>query len=539
MSELQLFAQILKADEERHEVTGVLAAEVPDRSGEILDYSASKPKFVKWIKSQLQESQGKSFGNVRRMHQLDAVGKLMKVWFDDVQKRVVAIAKITDPRTWNDIKEGVLTGFSIGGKYASRSKTDPRKYAAEPFEVSVVDRPCIPGATFSYIRADGAVELRKFVGPSNVKEFTDRPADSLPRQGETGEQPEWGDLEAAGDDPKNRNTENQPSGGVQQDKGGENDPYLDDRQGATLAQADKEPYGDVEYADPGYQSDKKKRYPVDTEENVRAAWSYINQAKNSGKYSSEQLAHIKGKIKAAAKRHGVEVSEKAVKTNPDEIWDTGFEEKLMEELEKIENDLEKGTRKKASQKARELADMHKAQATAFQSALEGFAKSIAGPDSAQSEGNSMQSRSGEMTDQARPAIAFNPQEPTAIGKLAKRLGVTEDSLRKAVDETNSESSSGLTASDVTEIVQKSMMDVFEKLFGAPQPNEAVRGPGAGAVKVTKDQDNGGTAAKTEDELPPPPGIDPRMQEIYRAAGVTKAQGTVPVEVQMGLSKVHR
>jgi hypothetical protein len=61
------------------------------------------------------------------------------------------------------------------------------------------------------------------------------------------------------------------------------------------------PYGDVEYADPGYQDDKKKRYPIDTEKHVRAAWSYINKPKNAGKYSADELTRIKNKIIAAWK----------------------------------------------------------------------------------------------------------------------------------------------------------------------------------------------------------------------------------------------
>lgn len=69
------------------------------------------------------------------------------------------------------------------------------------------------------------------------------------------------------------------------------------------------PYGDVAYADPGYQEDKKKRYPIDTEEHVRAAWSYINQADNAAKYSSEHLAAIKGRIKSAAKKFGITISD--------------------------------------------------------------------------------------------------------------------------------------------------------------------------------------------------------------------------------------
>jgi hypothetical protein len=70
----------------------------------------------------------------------------------------------------------------------------------------------------------------------------------------------------------------------------------------------KKPYGDVTYADPGYQSDGKKRYPLDSSDHVRSAWSYINQAKNAAKYSSAQLKRIKGRIKAAMSRIGAKVS---------------------------------------------------------------------------------------------------------------------------------------------------------------------------------------------------------------------------------------
>lgn len=73
--------------------------------------------------------------------------------------------------------------------------------------------------------------------------------------------------------------------------------------------ADTKPYGNVEYADPGYQADKQHRYPIDTADHVRAAWSYINMPKNADKYTAEQLAAIKGRIKAAAKRFGVEISD--------------------------------------------------------------------------------------------------------------------------------------------------------------------------------------------------------------------------------------
>lgn len=70
----------------------------------------------------------------------------------------------------------------------------------------------------------------------------------------------------------------------------------------------KKPYGDVKYADPGYQDDNKKRYPLDTKDHIRAAWSYINQSKNASKYTSDQLKKIKGRIRSAAKKAGIELN---------------------------------------------------------------------------------------------------------------------------------------------------------------------------------------------------------------------------------------
>ncbi len=77
----------------------------------------------------------------------------------------------------------------------------------------------------------------------------------------------------------------------------------------TEASAPAKPFGNVEYADPGYQADEKKRYPLDTEKHVRAAWSYINQPKNAKHYSPEQLKKVKNKIKAAMRRLDISVSE--------------------------------------------------------------------------------------------------------------------------------------------------------------------------------------------------------------------------------------
>jgi hypothetical protein len=68
------------------------------------------------------------------------------------------------------------------------------------------------------------------------------------------------------------------------------------------------PFGDVIYADPGYQADKKKRYPLDTKVHVKSAWSYISQADNAKAYTAAQLKRIKGRIKPALKRFGVQIA---------------------------------------------------------------------------------------------------------------------------------------------------------------------------------------------------------------------------------------
>ncbi len=63
-------------------------------------------------------------------------------------------------------------------------------------------------------------------------------------------------------------------------------------------------YGDVNFADP-----TNKKYPIDTPEHVRAAWSYINHKDNAAKYDSGEVKIIKDRVRKAAKQHGVEISE--------------------------------------------------------------------------------------------------------------------------------------------------------------------------------------------------------------------------------------
>jgi hypothetical protein len=164
---MPLFIPISKVDIAQRTVYGVLSQETPDKSGEILDYATAKPAFQTWSDEQSKASNGKSLGNVRAMHGKIAAGKLTDLSFDDDNKRIEGCAKIVDDAEWEKVMEGVYTGFSIGGGYAKRW-TDPndpvgtKRFTPTLTEVSIVDNPCVPTATFEGIKADGSSELRKF-----------------------------------------------------------------------------------------------------------------------------------------------------------------------------------------------------------------------------------------------------------------------------------------------------------------------------------------------------------------------------------------
>lgn len=63
-------------------------------------------------------------------------------------------------------------------------------------------------------------------------------------------------------------------------------------------------YGDVEFADP-----TNHKYPIDTAQHVRSAWSYINHEDNAAEYDRDEVETIKGRIRSAAEKHGVEISD--------------------------------------------------------------------------------------------------------------------------------------------------------------------------------------------------------------------------------------
>ncbi|MCE9561895.1 MAG: hypothetical protein K8U57_07560, partial [Planctomycetes bacterium] len=80
--------------------------------------------------------------------------------------KIEGVAHVVDDAEWAKVESGVYTGFSHGGSYKARWADPERpgitRYTPELAEVSLVDNPCVPTATFEFIKEDGTAELRKF-----------------------------------------------------------------------------------------------------------------------------------------------------------------------------------------------------------------------------------------------------------------------------------------------------------------------------------------------------------------------------------------
>lgn len=150
------FARLTKVDEAQRLVWGTIAKQSLDSTNEMMDYAGSKPHFETWSAEIAKATGGKSLGNVRVMHKAEVGGKLVEITFNDDAQQIDVCAKVLDDKAWDMVKEGALTGFSIGGRYLSKNTDgDTTTYVAQPNEVSLVDNPCLKAAHFTMVKADG------------------------------------------------------------------------------------------------------------------------------------------------------------------------------------------------------------------------------------------------------------------------------------------------------------------------------------------------------------------------------------------------
>jgi hypothetical protein len=156
---------------------------------------------------------------------------------------------------------------------------------------------------------------------------TDEDTDKKPKKQAQSKDNETGDSENDNGDE-----------GVDEPEGSTFDDFDDEFEDEMSAEA-KKPYGDVDYADKGYQKDKRQRYPIDTAEHIKAAWNYINKKKNADQYNAEDLQKVRDAIVAAYK-------EKIDKAGPPSIA-----KKTEKDDEELSEDKKKKTEKVKAAKA--------------------------------------------------------------------------------------------------------------------------------------------------------------------------------------------
>ncbi|MGH7039893.1 MAG: DUF6582 domain-containing protein [Stellaceae bacterium] len=286
---MRLFFPIAKVDAEQRMVWGYASTEARDDQSEIVTRSALETALGDYMK----------FANVREMHQLSAVGVAKEAAIDD--KGLYVGAKIVDDRAWAKIVAGVYKGFSIGGRVLERAASDPNRITALVLnEISLVDRPANPEAVFDFWKMAAIAEANPML---------DAAARDAPGPVKIGEKPgvpvQPVQIWACGMAAHQHLVKADAVHCIVQRERAAAAHEPDDHQSArqhTIADSaifgSLRDGGGVEYADPGYQSDGKKRYPTDTQGHIRAAWAYINRSENASRYTPTQLARIKSRIVA-------------------------------------------------------------------------------------------------------------------------------------------------------------------------------------------------------------------------------------------------
>ncbi len=328
VTDFNFFMPIAKLDAASRTISGYASTPAKDSDGEVITLKAVKaalPGYMAW-------------GNVREMHKLSAVGVAQEANIDD--KGLFLTAKIVDDGAWKKCVEGVYKGFSIGGR--KLDKNGNKVTAIEMTEISVVDRPANPECSFSLAKsagsADGAAGYLLTLEPQGKRTPEQKALRKMAKA--VGDLTKYGppaahdgfSLPARPDGvvspndsrPTENVTRKADDGPVPCDAHGKigcKKCAIVKRMSAPCAKHNKIgcaecafekggdrpgdgslPYGAVKYADPGYQADGKKRYPIDTEAHIRAAWNYIHKKKNAAKYSPEHLAAVRAKIVKAWKK---------------------------------------------------------------------------------------------------------------------------------------------------------------------------------------------------------------------------------------------
>lgn len=150
INDFEVYCDFQKVDEEQHMVYGYATTEALDSQGEIVELAATERAVEDY----------KKWRNIREMHGPSVAGTAPVI---EMRKNGLWIgAEIIDDNAWKKVKKGAYKGFSIGGKKLEvltefsetlkKNVTRIKDYLLT--EISLVDRPANPLATFSFIKRD-------------------------------------------------------------------------------------------------------------------------------------------------------------------------------------------------------------------------------------------------------------------------------------------------------------------------------------------------------------------------------------------------
>lgn len=122
-------------------VSGIASTEAVDADGEIITADAMRKALPAYLQC----------GTVREMHGPIAAGRPISAFVDD-DGRTHFTAKIVDSMTVKKIKEGVLKGFSVGGRAVKRLENKITEILLK--DISVVDIPNNPESFFTVVKFD-------------------------------------------------------------------------------------------------------------------------------------------------------------------------------------------------------------------------------------------------------------------------------------------------------------------------------------------------------------------------------------------------
>ena len=329
---MRLYGAIQKVepqDDGTVRVHGIASSEVVDDQGEIVRADAMRAAMPDYMR----------FPALREMHQLSAAGTTLEAEVgDDGATRIVA--HVVDPIAITKVRNQVYRGFSIGGRVTQREAGNPKAITGLVLnEISLVDRPANPEAIFDCWKASAVSDATSCRAesplPATVPPAPTREPFNLPTQiwacgvadhhhrgkGDAVKCLEGRALGAANvhlpPSPQTTLT-SPPVSNPEADCATKTEVAIgaakraietaegalartDGRENGSMSSSLLKDHREPNYADPGYQPDGKRRYPVDTERHIRAAWNYINRPSNAQRYTTDQVGRIRATIIAAWK----------------------------------------------------------------------------------------------------------------------------------------------------------------------------------------------------------------------------------------------